>query len=90
MLKKKLGFIGALENWQGWQDLNLRMSESKSDALPLGDTPVFTGQAERQGSDKVRFLQCLATPLVFMFRVLVESNGLEPFAYCVQGSRSTR
>jgi len=25
-----------------------------------------------------------------MFRVLVESNGLEPFAYCVQGSRSTR
>ena len=23
----------------GWQDLNLRMAESKSAALPLGDTP---------------------------------------------------
>src|SRR5210317_691096 len=26
--------------WLGWQDSNLRMSESKSDALPLGDTPI--------------------------------------------------
>ncbi len=25
--------------WQGWQDLNLRMPESKSGALPLGYTP---------------------------------------------------
>ena len=25
--------------WQGWQDLNLRVRESKSRALPLGDTP---------------------------------------------------
>ncbi len=25
--------------WQGWQDLNLRMHESKSCALPLGYTP---------------------------------------------------
>ena len=25
--------------WLGWQDLNLRMRESKSLALPLGDTP---------------------------------------------------
>ena len=24
----------------GWQDSNLRMAESKSTALPLGDTPV--------------------------------------------------
>ena len=28
-------------NWQGWQDLNLRMTESKSVALPLGDTPIL-------------------------------------------------
>ncbi len=27
--------------WQGWQDLNLRMPESKSGALPLGDTPIL-------------------------------------------------
>ena len=26
--------------WLGWQDLNLRMRESKSRALPLGDTPT--------------------------------------------------
>ena len=26
--------------WLGWQDLNLRMQESKSCALPLGDTPM--------------------------------------------------
>ena len=31
--------------WQGWQDLNLRMTESKSVALPLGDTPIkFVGR----------------------------------------------
>ena len=27
--------------WLGWQDLNLRMPESKSGALPLGDTPIL-------------------------------------------------
>ena len=26
-------------NWQGWEDLNPRMAESESAALPLGDTP---------------------------------------------------
>ena len=26
----------------GWQDSNLRVAESKSAALPLGDTPKFT------------------------------------------------
>ena len=26
--------------WLGWQDLNLRMTESKSVALPLGYTPT--------------------------------------------------
>ena len=30
--------------WLGWQDLNLRMRESKSRALPLGDTPM-SGEA---------------------------------------------
>ena len=27
-------------HWQGWLDSNQRMRESKSLALPLGDTPV--------------------------------------------------
>ena len=33
-----------LNVWLGWQDLNLRMRESKSRALPLGDTPT-SGEA---------------------------------------------
>ena len=27
--------------WLGWLDLNQRMSASKADALPLGDTPIL-------------------------------------------------
>ena len=32
--------------WLGWQDSNLRMPESKSGALPLGDIPISGKQAE--------------------------------------------
>ncbi len=36
----KIVFVGVQRFfWLGWQDLNLRMRESKSRALPLGDTP---------------------------------------------------
>ena len=31
---------GPVYIWQGWLDSNQRMRESKSLALPLGDTPV--------------------------------------------------
>ena len=31
----------SIPQWQGWQDLNLRMLESKSSALPLGYTPKY-------------------------------------------------
>ena len=31
--------------WLGWQDLNLRMRESKSRALPLGYTPLVINLA---------------------------------------------
>ena len=27
--------------WLGWQDLNLRMQQSKCCVLPLDDTPIF-------------------------------------------------
>ncbi len=27
--------------WLGWKDLNPRITESESAALPLGDTPIF-------------------------------------------------
>ena len=30
--------------WLGWQDLNLRMPESKSGALPLGDIPMCSAR----------------------------------------------
>ena len=32
---------GCLFCWLGWPDLNRRMPESKSGALPLGDIPIF-------------------------------------------------
>ena len=32
--------------WLGWQDSNLRMPESKSGALPLGDIPMLTPTGE--------------------------------------------
>ena len=31
----------SLSIWLGWRDLNSRMTESESVALPLGDTPIF-------------------------------------------------
>ena len=33
-----------LPTWLGWQDSNLRMPESKSGALPLGDIPMCSGR----------------------------------------------
>ena len=44
-----LPFGGVL--WLGWQDLNLRMPESKSGALPLGDSPVYKGERGRDWVD---------------------------------------
>lgn len=35
----------AKENWMGWEDSNLRMTESKSVVLPLDDTPTRTMDA---------------------------------------------
>lgn len=32
---------GPIKIWLGYQDSNLGMLESKSSALPLGDTPLF-------------------------------------------------
>ena len=37
--------------WQGWLDSNQRMRESKSLALPLGDTPVWKGKRDRDTPD---------------------------------------
>ena len=40
--------------WQGWQDLNLRMTESKSVALPLGYIPKKNGVEDRNRTDDLQ------------------------------------
>ena len=41
--------------WQGWQDLNLRMTESKSVALPLGYIPRYkNGVDDRNRTDDLQ------------------------------------
>ena len=44
MVKSKIGkhFFMLADLWLGWQDLNLRMQQSKCCVLPLDDTPIFT------------------------------------------------
>ena len=72
--------------WQGWQDLNLRMLESKSSALPLGDTPIklkWGGRWEsnpRPQGPQSRALTNWATPAV-----LVRLKGFEPLTPGLEG-----
>ena len=42
MVKSKIGkhFFMLADLWLGWQDLNLRMQQSKCCVLPLDDTPI--------------------------------------------------
>ena len=40
--------------WLGWQDSNLRMPESKSGALPLGDIPMWCPRRGNGVSDGTR------------------------------------
>ena len=39
-----LAKIGSCQAWLGWQDSNLRMTESKSAVLPLHHTPMLAAQ----------------------------------------------
>ena len=43
--------VSSGKSWQGWLDSNQRMRESKSLALPLGDTPVWKGMRDRDTPD---------------------------------------
>ena len=40
--------------WLGWQDSNLRMTESKSVALPLGDIPMYAASEQGHLTDETR------------------------------------
>ena len=61
--------------WQGWLDLNQRMRESKSLALPLGYTPIREKKGDRDS---------IPDPALFVGWV----KGLEPATYCLEGSCS--
>ena len=51
--------------WLGWQDSNLRMPESKSGALPLGDTPIYI----------------LSLSIALGLNILVAGAGFEPTTF---------
>ena len=50
--------------WQGWQDLNLRMRESKSRALPLGDTPTHDIQSHNLALCQLNYTHQIGDPPV--------------------------
>ena len=103
------------KTWQGWLDSNQRMRESKSLALPLGDTPVWKGMRDRDTPDPsflfVGWVKGLepSTPgttircsnqLSYTHHMdihmgstddrekMARQKGLEPLAYCLEGSCS--
>ena len=55
-LEKRITTFGKIVTliWQGWQESDLRIKESKSFALPLGHTPVsFFSRGHYTASEKV-------------------------------------
>jgi hypothetical protein len=57
--------------WLGWQDLNLRMPESKSGALPLGDIPPLKDATPIINEG---FILCQAILLKTLMKTLVKST----------------
>ncbi len=102
--------------WQGWLDLNQRMRESKSLALPLGYTPIREKKGDRDAiPDPALFVGWVkglepSTPgttircsnqLSYTHHIYIRTGkvltlqgkmarqkGLEPLAYCLEGSCS--
>ena len=102
--------------WQGWLDLNQRMRESKSLALPLGYTPIREKKGDRDSiPDPALFVGWVkglepSTPgttircsnqLSYTHHIYIRTGkvltlqgkmarqkGLEPLAYCLEGSCS--
>ena len=69
--------------WLGWQDLNLRMTESKSVALPLGDIPIW---GERWDSNpRQPEPQSGALPTELRPPYMVRLKGFEPLAHGLEG-----
>ena len=89
--------------WQGWLDLNQRMRESKSLALPLGYTPIREKKGDRDSiPDPALFVGWVkglepSTPgttircsnqLSYTHHILARQEGFEPPTYCLEGSCS--
>ena len=52
--------------WLGWPDLNRRMPESKSGALPLGDIPIFCQKVLYHRSLSLSRIFCRTLPSTFL------------------------
>ena len=89
-------------DWLGWQDLNLRMPESKSGALPLGYSPIerqrqwrplplskIMGWIMRFELTASRATIWRSNQLSYIHHIiLVRLTGIEPATYCLEGSCS--
>ena len=71
--------------WQGWQDLNLRMRESKSRALPLGDTPKNKWGGWWESNPRPQGPQSCALTNWATPAVLVRLKGFEPLTHGLEG-----
>ena len=87
----------------GLARFELTMPESKSGALPLGYSPIFKGALERfelsqtLNSIIVQYLPNLQTTYFsvpcYYYTIepfLVETKGVEPLTFCLQGRRSSQ
>ncbi len=77
-----------IQNWLGRQDSNLRMTESESVALPLGDAPVLGWIVGFEPTHAWTTTMCL-NHLTIPTKVATR-NGLEPSTSSVTGWHSNQ
>ena len=67
--------------WQGMRDLNPRMYESESYALPLGESPILNGERTGIRTPDTRLRRALLYPAELCTHIsnkLVRMKGVEP------------
>ena len=85
---KKTAYELAVFRWLGWQDLNSRMRESKSLALPLGDIPtildkgmvepISSGAFEGIRTPDPRLRRAMLYPTELQTQILERAMGIGP------------